>query len=95
MNHIEQYEAKHGPDATKIYAFTVIQIQLIQGMSLLHSGDLSEDEEIQLTDKLTQLSSLQLQMYAKHIPVDTQAVTDAMEAASDYMTSESHGETIQ
>jgi hypothetical protein len=95
MNHIEQYEATYGKDATKVYAFALIQIQLIQGMSLLHSGDLDEEQEIQLVEKLSKLSSAQIQMFVKHLPVDEQEVHDAMEAASDFMHSETYGETIQ
>lgn len=95
MNHIEQYEADHGKDAAKVYAFTLIQIQLIQGMNLLHNGDLNDDQIAELVGKLSKLSSAQVQMYTKHLPLDDLEIEHAMEAASDYMHSETFGETIQ
>lgn len=95
MNHIELYEQQHGKDAAKVYAFTLIQIQLIQGMNLLHNGELSDDEMANLVGKLSKLSSTQIQMYTKTLPLDDDAIQDAMEAASDYMHSETFGETIQ
>lgn len=95
MNHIEQYEADYGKEAARMYAFTLIQIQLIQGMSILHNGDLDEDETTQLLAKLSKLSSVQAQMYSKHLDLTDDEVQDAMAAASDYMHSETYGETIQ
>jgi hypothetical protein len=95
MNHIELYEKQHGKEATKVYAFTLLQIQLIQGMSLLHSGDLDDDETVELLAKLSKLSSAQAQMYVKHLDLTEEEIQDAMEAASDYMHSETFGETIQ
>lgn len=95
MNHIEQYEADHGKEAAKMYAFTLIQIQLIQGMSILHNGDLGEDETHELLGKLSKLSSAQAQMYSKYLDLTDDEMQDAMAAASDYMHSETYGETIQ
>lgn len=95
MNHIEQYEADHGKEAAKIYAFTLLQIQLIQGMNILYSNELNEEETSELLSRLSKLSSAQAQMYAKHLDIDDAEMADAMEAASDYMSSETYGETIQ
>lgn len=95
MNHIEQYEAEHGKEAAKVYAFTLIQIQLIQGMNLLHNGELTDGEMAELVSKLSKLSSAQIQMYTKYLQLDDDEVQDAMEAASDYMHSETYGKTIQ
>lgn len=95
MNSIELYEAEHGKEAAKVYAFTLIQIQLIQGMSILHNGDLNEDETQDLLAKLSKLSSAQAQMFTKHLDLTDDEVQDAMAAASDYMHSETYGETIQ
>lgn len=95
MNHIEEYEAEHGKEAAKMYAFTLIQIQIIQGMSILHNGDLGEDETQELLGKLSKLSSAQAQMYSKYLDLTDDEMQDAMAAASDYMHSETYGETIQ
>lgn len=95
MNHIEQYEADHGKEAAKMYAFTLIQIQIIQGMGILHNGDLDEDATHELLGKLSKLSSAQAQMYSKHLDLTDDEMQDAMAAASDYMHSETYGETIQ
>lgn len=95
MNSIELYEKEHGKEAAKMYAFTLIQIQLIQGMSILHNGDLDEDETHELLAKLSKLSSAQAQMFSKYLDLTDDEMQDAMAAASDYMHSETYGETIQ
>jgi hypothetical protein len=95
MNHIELYEEEHGKEAAKMYAFTLIQIQIIQGMSILHNGDLDEDGTHELLGKLSKLSSAQAQMYSKYLDLTDDEMQDAMAAASDYMHSETYGETIQ
>ena len=95
MNHIEEYEAEHGKEAAKMYAFTLIQIQIIQGMSILHNDDLDDDETQELLGKLSKLSSAQAQMYSKYLDLTDDEMQDAMAAASDYMHSETYGETIQ
>lgn len=95
MNHIEEYEAEHGKEAAKMYAFTLIQIQIIQGMSILHNDDLDDDETQELLGKLSKLSSAQAQMYSKYLDLTDDELQDAMAAASDYMHSETYGETIQ
>ena len=95
MNHIEEYEAEHGKEAAKMYAFTLIQIQIIQGMSILHNDDLDDDETQELLGKLSKLSSAQAQMYSKYLDLTNDELQDAMAAASDYMHSETYGETIQ
>lgn len=95
MNHIEQYAADHGKEAAKMYAFTLIQIQIIQGMGILHNGDLDEDGTHELLAKLSKLSSAQAQMYSKYLDLTDDEMQDAMAAASDYMHSETYGETIQ
>jgi len=95
MNHIKEYEAEHGKEAAKMYAFTLIQIQIIQGMSILHNDDLDDDETQELLGKLSKLSSAQAQMYSKYLDLTDDELQDAMAAASDYMHSETYGETIQ
>lgn len=95
MNHLEQYEAEHGKAAANVYAFTLIQIQLIQGMNMLLTNDLNEDETQDLLLKLSKLSSAQAQMYKKQLNITDEDAEDAMLAASDYMHSETYGETIQ